>query len=141
MDYYYTAPDDAAALSARDLPGGPMPGSVFASAEAKDVLACPHLEQLVGLASGMVGENLVPQLKTLWPKPESFEPGTMITRLPETLRDDLAEMEMTPAIAENWAAQLWGFEPDHAAAVGMDIIRIARSGRDAGQPLYWWSEM
>ena len=145
MDYYYTAIDDASALGAKNLDGGPMPGSSFESAEAKDVMACPHLEQLVAIASGKRGPSLVPQLKTLWPEPSAagagFEPGLMISRLPDSLRDDLAGIEVTQTVAEQWAAELWGFELGHAAVVAGDIVRVARAARDSTQPLYWWSEM
>ena len=110
-------------------------------------MACPHLEQLVAAATGNVGPSLIPELKTLWPDATppgsefSFEPGTMITRLPDSFRDDIAAIEVVPSVAEVWAAELWGFEPAHAATVAKDIVRVARAARDTGQPLYWWSEM
>ena len=144
MDYYYTACSDSAALTAKDLAGGPAGKSSFGSAEAKDVLACPHLEQLVTIATGNSQPSLVTQLQTLWPEPGSpneLEPGTMITRLPDSLRDGLAMIELTPAVAEAWASELWGFDPIRAATVATDVVRIARQARDSGQPLYWWSEM
>ena len=147
MDYYYIAADDRTALTAKDLESGPTPGSSFVSVEAKDVMACPHLEQLVAASTGKVHANLVPELRKLWPEPPppgselSFEPGTMITRLPDSLRDNVALVEVTQSVAEVWAAELWGFEPTHAAAVAKDIVRVARAARDTGQHLYWWSEM
>ena len=147
MDYYYIAADDLTALTAKDLESGPKPGSSFVSAEAKDVMACPHLEQLLAASTGEVGPSLVAELKTLWPEPPpagsefSIEPGTMITRLPDSLRDNIAAIEVTESVAEVWAAELWGFEPAHAATVAKEIVRVARVARDTGQPLYWWSEM
>ncbi len=134
MDYYFTAVNDEAALSALALPAGPTPLSSFASAEAKDVLACPHLEQLVEAATGKSGPTLVPELITLHPDP-------MITRLPDSLRDDLAAIAVTAEVAKRWAAELWGYEAEEALAVAADVVWVARVARDSGQPFYWWSEL
>lgn len=148
MDYYFSAANDAAALVAMELPAGPVPGSPgFDSVEAKDVLACPHLEQLVGIATGRSGPSLVPQLRVLWPEPpaaeDSFEfvPGASIMRLPDSLRDDLTGIELTSAVAEGWAAELWGFEPNHARNVAEDLIRLAKAARTENRSIYRWSEM
>ena len=134
MDYYFAATSDEAALKARDLPAGPTPDSLFASAEAKYVMACPHLELLVAAATGKSEPTLVPQLVTLWPDP-------MLTRLPDQLRDDLSKIEVNALVAEKWAGELWGYEPGDAARVAADVVRVAKAARDAGQPLYWWSEL
>jgi hypothetical protein len=145
MDYYFAAPDDSAALEARHLASGPTPDSKFHSVEAKDVMACPHLEQLVELASGKKGPSLVPQLKTLWPEPvddpADYVLGASLMRLPDGLRDDLAQVEVTPDVAAQWAGAIWGFDPDHAGSVATAISGLARRARETGEQLYWWSEM
>src|SRR6476620_6478861 len=116
MDYYFQAADDQAALQARDLPSGPTPDSVFGSVEAKDVIACPHLEQLVKISLGKSGPSLVPKLVTLWPLPSltdasvEFGPDPSIMRLPNELRDDLAMVSADADVAERWAAAMWGWQ-------------------------------
>ena len=145
MDYYFAASSDEMALDARELAAGPTPDSQFGSVAAKDVMACPHLEQLVEFATGKKGPSLVPQLKTLWPEPvddpADYVPGPSLMRLPDALRDDLADVDVTPEIAAQWAGAIWGFDPNHAATVATAISDLARRAREAGQSLYWWSEM
>ena len=143
MDYYFIAADDAAALTAKDFDAGPAPHSGFISAEAKDIMACPHLEQLVSAFTGTARPSLVAELQNIWPESnvDGDESGLFITRLPDQLRDDLAAVEVTPAIAQAWASELWGFEADDAAMVANDIISVARQGQTSGQSLYWWSSL
>lgn len=145
MDYYFSAADDAAALCAKDLSGGPIPGSPgLDSVEAKDVLACPHLEQLVTLATGKTGPSLVPELDVLWPAApdESFEfvPGASIMRLPDSLRDNLADVEMTSEVAASWADAIWGFDEGHASLIAERIVRLSKAAKSENKSIYWWSE-
>ncbi len=148
MDYYFSAASDAAALSAKDLPAGPAPGSDgFLSVEAKGVIACPHLEQLVSIATGNIGNSLVPELSTLWPSsPEAssesdLEPGPSIMRLPDSLRDALGEVVMTQQIAAAWANELWDYDLTDAERVGTEIIQLAKAAKAEHKSLYWWMEI
>ena len=107
MDYYYIAADDFTALTARDLEAGPKPGSSFVSAEAKDVMARPHLEQLVAAATGIVGPSLIPELKTLWPRArDAGFPIEEIRQVLELWRDRERSSADVKALALSRAAQL-----------------------------------
>lgn len=146
MDIYFVAASDAAALEVKDLTAGPTPNSNFDAVEAKDVMACPHLEQLIEIATGKSGPSLVPLLVTLWPDPRSFGdeagyvPGPMICRLPDALRDDLARLAIDGDVAERWAAELWGYDPSDAWPIAEQMVALASRALAAGHALYWYSE-
>jgi hypothetical protein len=147
MDYYFQAADDEAALNARNLKSGPTTESAFRSVEAKDIIACPHLEQLVEISLGKRRASLVPKLVTLWPvrlqpnDPAGYGPEPSIMRLPNELRNDLAEVSVSGDVAERWAAQMWGCTPERARAVAQALVHLAQSARDTRQCLYWWCEV
>ena len=145
MDYYFSAAGDAEALRATDLPSGPMPGSEgLDPVEAKGVLGSA-LEELVAMANGAGNQQVMARTLPLWPEtptnPEDYEPGPFLTRLPDGLRDDLAKLAVTPALAAKWADELFGYGPAEAEQVAGRIVRLARSGRDQNRSIYWWSEM
>ena len=145
MDYYFSAASDEEALRAKDLPAGPMPGSEgFDSVEAKGVLGTA-LEELVAMSKGSSSPMVMAGTFPLWPEypsnPEEYEPGSFLTRLPDHLRDELAEVEVTADLAAKWADEIFGYEPAEAERVAKSIIQLARAGRDTNRSIYWWSEM
>lgn len=145
MDYYFSAESDAEALRAKDLPAGPMPGSEgFDSVAAKGIWGTA-LEELVALSRGTSSAMVMAGIFALWPespeRPENFEPGASLTRLPDGLRDDLAELKVTPSLAAKWANGLFGYEPEDAEQAARRIIQLARAARDRSRSIYWWSEM
>lgn len=145
MDYYFSAASDAEALRAKDLPAGPMPGTNnFDSVEAKGVWGTA-LEELVAMSKGTNSAMVMAGTFPLWPEtpenPEDFEPGSSLTRLPDSLRDELAELEVTPSLAAKWADGLFGYEPEDAERVAKSIIQFAGAARDQNRSVYWWSEM
>lgn len=151
MDYYFTARDDNAAAEARNPPAGPAAADPpLDCVEANDIIVCPHLEQLVEAATGRAQPSHVEQLQVLWPPPGTPPPedenspfltDPSITRVPDGLRDSLADIEPTESIAQRWSEELWGVEPDQALRTAQDISALARRARDAGQALYWRSEL
>ena len=151
MDCYFSAIDEGEALSARDLTGGPAPeNDAFDSVAAKDIIVCPHLEQLIGAATGAVVPSAVAELRVLWP-PAGTPPPTgegslfltepSITEVPDRLRDALADVPVTQAVAEAWSGALWGYGPDDAFRVASGLVDLARRAQSAGRHLYWWSEL
>lgn len=151
MDYYFTAPDDAAAIEARNAPEGPGAGDPpLDSVEAKDIMVSPHLEQLIEAVTGEVFPSQVEHLQVLWP-PAGTPPPTDesslfltdpgITRIPGALRDALAGLEPEAASAGRWSAELWGVEPDQALHAALAITGLARRAQAAGQAIYWRSEL
>jgi len=148
LDYYFSADNDAAALRANQLDGGPIAGSAgFDSAEAKDITPCPHLEQLVALSTGKTGPSLVSELKCLWPDESAWTsfgeegPPPSISRVPDILRDGLSQVEVTPVLASGWAEELWGYAPEEARLVGERIVQLAKSARAQNKSIYWWCEV
>lgn len=145
MDYYFSASSNAEALRATDLPGGPKPGSEnFDSVEAKDVMGTA-LEELVALASGKGNQFIVARTLPLWPEiptnPDDYEPGPILVRLPDSLRDELVAIELMLELATKWANDLYGYEPEDALRVARSIIQLARAGRENDRSIYWWSEL
>jgi hypothetical protein len=61
-------------------------------------------------------------------------------RLPDVLRDRLAEVALTPDIAAAWAAEIWGLDADGAGPLAQRLIGLARAARDGNRVLYWWME-
>jgi hypothetical protein len=148
MDYYFSAADDGAALRANQIDGGPVPGcDDVDSVEAKDICPCPHLEQLVAFSTGKTKASLVPELKCLWPDASAWMsvgeegPPPSISRVPDSLRDDLAEIDLSPALAERWSEELWGYDSDGAQSVGERVVQLARRARAQNKSLYWWCEV
>ncbi len=145
MDYYFSAQSDGKAFRSKDLPAGPMPGSErYDSVEAKGIWSTA-LEELVAKSKGTSSALVMAGVLPLWPEtpknPEDFEPGASLTRLPDSLRDDLAELEVTPSLAAEWSDELFGYEPEDAEQAALKIVHLARAARDRNRSVYWWSEM
>lgn len=145
MDYYFSAASDEEALRATDLPAGPMPGTQgFDSIEAKGVLATA-LEELVAMSKGISSPLVMAGIHPLWPEypsnPEDYEPGSFLTRLPDDLRDDLADVDVTPDLAAEWLDEIFGYEPAEAERVAKSVIQLAHSARATNRSIFWWSEM
>lgn len=145
MDYYFSAESEAEALRASNLPAGPMPGSEgFDSIEAKGIWGTA-LEELVAMSKGISSSLVMAGVLPLWPEtpdnPEDFEPGASLTRLPDSLRDELAELKISPSLTAKWADELFGYEPDDAEQAAKRIIQLARAAQNQGRSVYWWSEM
>lgn len=145
MDYYFTAASDGDALRAKDLPGGPAPGTEgFDSVEAKDIMATA-LEELVAQVNGKDNQLVIARTLPLWPEmpenAEDYEPGSSIVRVPDSLRDDLAELDPTHAEIANFAQELFGYEHEDAMNALHSIVQLARDGRRRDRSIYWWSEM
>lgn len=144
MDYYFSAPSDAEALKAKDGLAGPTQAAGFDSVEAKGVMA-PALEELVAVSKDATNALVMARALPLWPEtpanPEDYTPGPSLTRLPDGLRDDLAELDVTASLAIKWAGELYGYEPADAQALATRITLLARSAKDQDRSIYWWSEM
>jgi hypothetical protein len=145
MDYYFSAASDEEALKAKDLPAGPMPGTEgYDTVEAKGVLATA-LEELVAMSKGSSSLLVMAGTHPLWPEYpsnlEDYEPGSFLTRSPDNIRDELSDVEVTPALATKWADEIFGYELAEAERVAKSIIQLARGGRDRNRSIYWWSEM
>lgn len=148
MDYYFAAVGPAEAVSALELASGP--GERFDTAEAKDVMPCPHLEQLIEAATGKPVASAVSELRTVWPPADTPPPvddtspwltGPTLSELPERIRDGLADVEVTGSMAEAWSEALWAHDAADAHRVAEAIVGLAQRARSAGSRLYWWSEL
>ena len=122
-----------------------MPGSEgFDSVETKGIWGTA-LEELVALSRGTSSAMVMAGIFPFWPespeRPEEFEPGASLTRLPDSLRDELAELKVTPSLAAKWADGLFGYEAEDAEQAAKRIVRFARAARDQSRSIYWWSEM
>ena len=145
MSFYFSASDDNEAIRANDIPGGPDPdASGFTSIHEQGVLASPHLWELTALAQGIPYEDCTSQLAPVWPAQGDFGGeliAQFIQRLPDTLRDDLADIDSKPEIASIWSKSVWGMEPDQAANFIEEIRNLADRARSAREHLYWWSSL
>lgn len=79
------------------------------------------------MATGKSGSSLVPEPEVLWPEPPGCNPGPSITHLPDSLRDNLADVAMTAELAAGWAKEVWEFDPAHALAVVTELVQLARA--------------
>lgn len=147
MDYYFAAADAAEAIGALELPAPP---ARLDAVEAKDVMPCPHLEQLIEAATGAPVASAVSELRTVWPPAGTPPPaddnspwlsGPTLSQLPQRIRDALAEIAVTPAVGQAWSEALWGFDPETAQRLALDIVDLARRARTEDKPVFWWSEL
>lgn len=147
MDYYFAAADAAEAIGALELPA---PSARFDAVEAKDVMPCPHLDQLIEAATGAPVASAVSELRTVWPPADTPPPaddnspwlsGPTLSELPRRIRDALAEIAVTPAVGQAGAEALWGFDAETAQRLATDIVGLARRARAEGKPVFWWSEL
>ena len=145
MSFYFSASDDDHAIRANDIPGGPDPdASGFTSIHEQGVMASPHLWELTAIAQGTPYKDCTTQLVPVWPVVGDLggEPiAQFIQRLPDTLRDDLADIDNKPEIASTWSESVWGMDPDQAANFIDQIRDLADRARSAGEHLYWWSSL
>jgi len=145
MSFYFSASDDNDAIRANDVPGGPVPDtSDFPSIHEQGVMASPHLWELTAIAQGKPYKDCTSELVPVWPVGEgsAAEPvAQFIQRLPDALRDDLADIENRPEIAATWSKSVWGMQPEQAANFINEIRRLANRARSLGDHLYWWSSL
>ncbi|NTZ44088.1 hypothetical protein G7A66_13565 [Altererythrobacter sp. SALINAS58] len=145
MSFYYSAIDDNDAIRANDVQGGPCPDtSDFPSIHEQSVMASPHLWELTAIANGTPYRDCTSELVPVWPAGEcsTAEPiAQFIQRLPDTLRDDLADIDNTPEIAATWAKSVWGMQPDQATKFINEVRELADQARSVGEHLYWWSSL
>ena len=122
-----------------------MASNGFDSVEAKGVISCPHLQQLAAISRGEKLGDIKIQEMQIWPEPVTDPadnvPGPSLARLHDELRDELAAVDVTPAVCAGWAAELWGYSPDDAERVATGVVGIASRAKAAGQHLYCWSEL
>jgi hypothetical protein len=148
MSYYFIAPTDEDAIGANQIPGGPFPGNNrYESINECDVLASPHLWQFTAIARNVLYEDHTSELCLIWPTSVDTETQAdglveqFIQRLPDTLRDELGHIAVTPAIATAWAECVWGMDPAQAKHYIEDLVHLAARAVGEGKHIYWWSSL
>jgi hypothetical protein len=155
---YFRAADDESARGTHLLLGGPLHPAEdgadipFDGVATKAIFYTPHLEQLVGLATGHPFDSHLDH-PLLWPPADTpppvdetslwiTDPG--VNRLDTRLRDALAELDLMRAaeLAEGWIVDLGrGFDAPHLRNVVIDLGGLARRAQEAGQELYCWATL
>lgn len=146
MSYYFTALSDDDAIGANELLGGPFPGNGrYHSINEGDVLASPHFWQLTAIARNVPYEDHTSELRLIWPICADIEASAdelveqFIQLLPDTLRDELALIVATPAMASAWSECVWGMDADRAENYIKDLAHLAARALRDEKHIYWWS--
>lgn len=146
MSYYYTALSDNDAIGANEVPGGPFPDNGrYHSIDERDVLASPHFWQLTAIAKNIPYEDHTDELCHIWPVYDALEAQIdepvvqFIQRLPDSLRDELAQLIATPTIASVWAECVWGMDAEQAELYIQDLADLAARAMREDRHIYWWS--
>jgi hypothetical protein len=146
MSYYFTALSDDDAIRANEVQGGPFPGNGrYDSIDECDVLASPHFWQLSAIARNVPYEDHTSELRPIWPvntdlEAQDNEPvAQFIQRLPDSLRDELAQLVVTPMMTSAWADCVWGMDANHAELYIQDLAHLAARALREEKHMYWWS--
>lgn len=148
MSFYFTARSDKDAIGANRFPGGPSPGNGrYPSIHERDALASPHFWQLTALANDIPYEDQTSELRNIWPVatdpagPGGEPAGQFIQGLPDSLRDDLARIACTPAIAAAWSECVWSMDAAQAEDYIRELAQLAAQARREDKHIYWWSTL
>lgn len=146
MSYYYTALSDHDAIGANEVQGGPFPGNGrYHSIDERDVLASPHFWQLTAIAKNVPYKDHTSELCHVWPVYDDLETpdhepvAQFIQRLPDSLRDELAQLVATPIMASAWAECVWGMDANQAELYIEDLSHLAARAQREDKHMYWWS--
>lgn len=118
---------------------------------AHDMITVPHLTSLADLAEGLPVTVELSVTRPLWPPmPEDPEADLgwmaepVIEGVADALRDRVASIpeERVRALVDAWSEELGGSVDAGAVdRLALDLIRLARRGRDGRLALYNWYEL
>lgn len=140
--YFLATGDDDALRISSDSAGPPEADSVL----AHEMITVPHLTSLADVAEGFPVSVDLSVVANVWPPmpddPESdlaWMAEPTIERIADILRDRIAAIDpdTVSSWVEAWGVQVSGsVEEDAWPSLAVDLIRLARRGRDRGLGLY-----